>query len=259
MREVYGFRDRGHEPCGSTLPFQGLRSVERGRGESELAEPLFEAAPFDQPRAEIVLPLDLPDLVDRDDVRMFELGDGFRFRAEPLDHRRRCEGAARDHLERDGPIQPELPCAVDDAHSPAGDLVENFVSAEPASRGIGIRRYGGHIGGERPGIPCDRRRRHEGARLSVGGKQLLHVVEQLGVTGGSLLDEPAARCLVLLECCEEELRRTLPPHPGPSRAPFEVGPPEWVVVSILPADLSHQIGSGPARGPGRPVPGVGRQ
>ena len=77
----------------------------------------------------------LADLVDRHDAGMVEVGGGLGLEVEALDLVVAGELAGEDHLERDGPVQADLPGPVDHPHAAAGDLAEQLVIAEVADAG----------------------------------------------------------------------------------------------------------------------------
>ena len=93
-----------------------------------------------------MLALVLADLVDRHDARMVEVGGGLGLGVEPPDVGLVGELAGEDHLERDGPVEADLPGLEDDAHAAAGDLADDLVVAEVADAdrrgGIGLGRLG---------------------------------------------------------------------------------------------------------------------
>ena len=66
----------------------------------------------------------LADGVDLHDVGVVQPGDGFAFGAEPLAGQRDA-GGAEDHLDGDGPVQPELAGAIHDTHAAAAQLPFN--------------------------------------------------------------------------------------------------------------------------------------
>ena len=62
----------------------------------------------------------LPNLIDRDDVRMIEIGSRFGLVAESLDFGRRRSLPRTDHFQRDGPIQTNLPRVINHPHPALG-------------------------------------------------------------------------------------------------------------------------------------------
>ena len=63
-----------------------------------------QRAALHQLHAEIVLALVLADFVDRNDIRMIEIGGRFGFGAETLDFNSRGQLARANHLQRNGPV-----------------------------------------------------------------------------------------------------------------------------------------------------------
>src|SRR6185436_7889580 len=76
----------------------------------------------DQRHHEIHDAVALVDAVDLDDVGMRELRRGLRLAREPRAHVRVEREFRRQHLERHGPIQPQVDRAIDDGHAAATDL-----------------------------------------------------------------------------------------------------------------------------------------
>ncbi|MGC4079515.1 MAG: hypothetical protein QM702_21235 [Rubrivivax sp.] len=77
------------------------------------------------------LPLDLPVVVERDDVRVLELREEARLLEEALQEVRLVlvVAVALDDLQRDGAIERLLRRVVDAPHSSASDGVEDLVLA----------------------------------------------------------------------------------------------------------------------------------
>ena len=80
----------------------------------------------------------LADLVDRDDARVVEQGDGLGLVPEPAQLVVAGEQAGPDHLEGDGPVERDLAGLVDDAHAAAAQLARG--SRSRRSSGPGPRR-----------------------------------------------------------------------------------------------------------------------
>ena len=100
-----------------------------------------QADPLDELHREEVLPIDLADLEDRDDVRVLQPRRRLGLGAEPLDVLVVREPARQDHLERHDPAQVHLPGAIDHAHTAAGDFGDQLIVAEPLGRRLeGARR-----------------------------------------------------------------------------------------------------------------------
>ena len=78
-----------------------------------------ERSAVDEFEREVRQSIAFADVVDLDDVRVLQLGDGERFGFEPAALALPRMGPADNHLERDQPIEALLPRLVDDAHAPA--------------------------------------------------------------------------------------------------------------------------------------------
>jgi predicted nucleotidyltransferase len=70
------------------------------------------------------------DVVQRADVRMIQRRDRARFAIEPLAQAGILGGAARQDLDRDGPIEPCITRAIDLAHPAGADGGHDFVRPE---------------------------------------------------------------------------------------------------------------------------------
>ena len=110
-----------------------------------LGDQFGQAAAIDKLHRKIILPLNLPHVVDVDDVRVMEPGGGFRLALEAADHLGRGEVAGQDHFHGDRAIEPFLPGLVDHAHSTAADFAEQPVRAkvprqlaQPRHRAVGV-------------------------------------------------------------------------------------------------------------------------
>ncbi len=121
--------------------FGGLQHRERSLGQA-----LGQALPLDEAHREIMLPLVLADLEDRNDAWMVEVGGRLGFGVEPSDFSLIGKLAGEDHLERNRAVEAHLPGAEDDPHAAAGDLANDLVVPEipDAGRlgGAGLRRRG---------------------------------------------------------------------------------------------------------------------
>src|SRR5262249_31535677 len=89
---------------------------------SDLTQRFAQIRPFNQAHAEIVLPLVLPDFVDRHNVRMRRVRRRFSLSFEPLDEVWAGECARADELERNQSIQADLTRFEHNAHPAAGDF-----------------------------------------------------------------------------------------------------------------------------------------
>ena len=74
--------------------------------------------------------LALAHLVNRNDVRMIEGGDGFRFAPETHQRLVRICLIREDALHRDDPAGVPLACAINDAHAAASDFLQDLVMTE---------------------------------------------------------------------------------------------------------------------------------
>ncbi len=91
-----------------------------------------EIAAVDQLHAEVMMPLVLADLVDRDDVGMVQMRRGLGFQAKPLEVVGRGEPPGPDHLQRQHAVQADLPGLEDDAHPAFRDDLDQLIIAEVA-------------------------------------------------------------------------------------------------------------------------------
>ena len=115
------------------------RSVAAARGLSLHRRKLLgEVAALDELHAEVALAVVLADLVDRHDPGVVEQGDGLGLVLEPPQLGVVGQDAGLDHLERDGPVEADLPGLVDDAHAAAAELLLKLVVAEVADGGAAL-------------------------------------------------------------------------------------------------------------------------
>jgi hypothetical protein len=122
MRVVHGAGDLGHQ---------------RGHGARFRLEPRDvpgEVPTLDDLHAEVGLIVGLADLVDRDDVRVVELGDRLGLVPEPAQFCRAGQRTGLDQLEGHQAIELVLAGPVDDAHAASSDLLEQLVLAEESGR-----------------------------------------------------------------------------------------------------------------------------
>jgi len=104
--------------------------IERRQG--PIPQQRCEILTCDQVHGKIMLSLVLTNLMDLDDVRVLQARDGFRLRPESLHLTLTGKAPAQDHLERDDPVQADLPGLVNDPHPAAGDFRQEFVISEVA-------------------------------------------------------------------------------------------------------------------------------
>ena len=91
---------------------------------------LGEAAPGDEFQGEVRQAVVVAVLVDLDDPRVLDPGDGAGLDVEPGDLVVRGVGPGQDHLQGDQAIEPDVPGLVDDAHAAAADLGEDLVARD---------------------------------------------------------------------------------------------------------------------------------
>src|SRR5262245_25714623 len=87
-----------------------------------------EVFTLDERHHEIDDPVALIDAVDRDDVRMAQLGSRFRFAQEPRPDFGTESQFRRQNLDGDQPLQPPIAGLVNGAHPAPPDLAVEFVS-----------------------------------------------------------------------------------------------------------------------------------
>jgi hypothetical protein len=149
------------------------------RRQGAVAEGVGQAAAGDQLQRQERLPAGLAGLVDLDDVRVLERGDGLGLDPEPRPLRRAGAGP-QDHLQSHRPPQPSLPGLVDDAHAAVADDLDDLVAVDLGQGLRGLGRCGGLQHGPDAQPPVD-----------AAAKLLLHggVVgaEGLGRQGVALL------------------------------------------------------------------------
>ena len=112
--------------------------------------------PDDQLHGEELLAVVLADLVDRDDARVIEQGDGLGLVLEPAQLVVAGEQPGLDHLQGDGAVEADLAGLVDDAHAAAAQLPADLVVAEVADEiasrqavAVVARRGGAGVGSVR--------------------------------------------------------------------------------------------------------------
>src|SRR5262249_46630342 len=97
-----------------------------------IGQPLRQALALDEAHAEVVLPLVLADLEDRDDPGVIQIRRRFGLGVEALDVGLMSKLAGEDHLERHLAVEAHLPGLEDHGHAPAGQLASDRVVAEIA-------------------------------------------------------------------------------------------------------------------------------
>src|SRR5262249_2923432 len=91
---------------------------------------LRQTAGLDQLHAEKRSAVLFADLVNLDDVRMLQACDRLGLSLEAPQLARPRMGPGQNHLERDEPIEPEVPGPVHDAHRAPAEFAEHFVSGD---------------------------------------------------------------------------------------------------------------------------------
>ena len=95
-------------------------------------QPRRKVAAFDEPHREVMRAVLLAAFVERDDVRVMELRDGFNLDAEAQARFIGKQVMRLHHLQRDEAVQPELACAIDHSHAAARDFVNDLVIRKKA-------------------------------------------------------------------------------------------------------------------------------
>ena len=108
-------------------------------GERATAQLPLEAAAADMLHQEIGETRALADLVDLHEVGVGEAGHGLDLGAKPGEQLRVAARLRMEHLGRHHPVQRRLPRAVDDAHRPFTDLLQDLEPLPGRKRG-GLRR-----------------------------------------------------------------------------------------------------------------------
>ena len=72
------------------------------------------------------------DVVEGDDVRMFQRGRGARFARESLPQ---LGVVARQHFDRQGPIEQRIARQIQRAHAALSDAIDDVVPANPVRHG----------------------------------------------------------------------------------------------------------------------------
>lgn len=101
-----------------------------GGGEFSLLLDLLQRAPLQEPHHDIGWVVGSVEIVDREQVRVLQLGDEPRFALEPLPQGAVLEKAGVDHLDRDVPVHAGLVGAVDGGHAARSDGFGDLVGAK---------------------------------------------------------------------------------------------------------------------------------
>lgn len=108
------------------------------RGQRTVVQHLREIAALDEPHVDEQHPVDLPEIVDRDDVRVREPGDGLRFAGEALAELRILRGRGVQHLQRHVPIALRVVRQIHLTHPTAAEQAADLVRPQraPAPRSL---------------------------------------------------------------------------------------------------------------------------
>ena len=141
QHDVAGLQVPVHDPlpvrlvqCVGDLDAVPQRLLQRQR---TLREALAERLPLEQLHHEILGLALPPHVVERADVRMRELRDRLRFPLEALASIRGRHRPFRQHLDRDGALEPRVPRLVDLSHPARANGREDLVRAEARARDQG--------------------------------------------------------------------------------------------------------------------------
>ena len=105
------------------------------RRERTLLQPFREALPFEQLHDEEVDAVLAADVMERADVRVGERGDRPGFPLEALAQLGIFREVTRQHLDRDGPLEPRVLGLVDLPHPARAEGSEDFIGTEAHARG----------------------------------------------------------------------------------------------------------------------------
>ena len=105
------------------------------------AQELAQVDAIHELHQEEVQPLGASELVEGDDVRVVELGQGSGFPGEPLGKRRRVTEAGRQDFQRHGAVEFALTGLVDRAHPAIPDEFEHFQPRKLAGQFRGRWRH----------------------------------------------------------------------------------------------------------------------
>ena len=124
--------------------------IERAR-----ARAAGQTCSVDEIHRKIMLPVDLADFVDADDLRMPQAAGRPSFAVKALHVVHGRQMVRQNHLERHDAVKIALPRSVDDSHPAAADFFEQFVFTEVSSQRLsavargGFARRAGHDDGHR--------------------------------------------------------------------------------------------------------------
>jgi hypothetical protein len=92
-----------------------------------VANGLRKRSAFDVFEGNVRLTVVVSDVMNGNDVRMIELGEGIRLAAEAVEVLPLGLLSTKDHLERHHAIQRNMACFVNDSHATTPKFVEDFV------------------------------------------------------------------------------------------------------------------------------------
>ena len=108
--------------------------VERERSASETGGQGLAAHELHDQKVHAVV---LTDVIQRANVRMAEAGDHSRFALESLAQLDPMQNLLREHLHRNGPVEPNIPGPIDLAHASRAERGLNLVRAKTGTRADG--------------------------------------------------------------------------------------------------------------------------
>ena len=159
-QDVRGLEVAMEEPlavCVVECASQGGNQPGRGSRIAHVGGPLLGQVPsVNELHAEEEHAVLVADLVDRHDVGVVQLAGQLGLAAKPCPLVGRRQRAGEDHLERDDPVQRDLPGLVDNPHPAPGDLLEQNDNLPGVPRPEGLTRGPGSIPVHQPRWRPDR-------------------------------------------------------------------------------------------------------
>ena len=144
IKTLAGFRSRWMMPraCGSAIARQSSITIVAAvtRWLRPATDRLGETAPGDKLQREVRQPVVVAVVVDLDNPRVLDLGDGVGLGVEPSDLVGGGVRPGQNHLQRDQSIQSDVPGFVDDAHAASADLRDDLVTRHVHPRPASDRR-----------------------------------------------------------------------------------------------------------------------
>ena len=158
------------------------RDLDRlARGQRAAPEPVAQRLALEQLHGREHRAVRLAELVDRQDVRVREGGDGLGLALEAAERLRVVREVAREHLHGDVAVQPRVAGVEHDAHAALPDRGHDLVRTEPRAR---ARAPGSSL----PRIIVPRAQRRSARRAASGS-----ALRAAGTGPGSGGSRPAAR------------------------------------------------------------------